>query len=63
MIPVKTLEEAGDFCAGMENFVPAPPLKAFGAGGECTDKMCSEAVAEAGSGKRQCEKSNVATNS
>uniref|UniRef100_A0AAV1UXL7 MABP domain-containing protein n=1 Tax=Peronospora matthiolae TaxID=2874970 RepID=A0AAV1UXL7_9STRA len=29
MIPVKTLEEAGNFCAGIKNFVPAPPFESI----------------------------------
>ncbi|ETL81605.1 hypothetical protein L917_18092 [Phytophthora nicotianae] len=53
VIPTKTLEDVKAFCADMkENFVSAPPLKAFGPNGERGDERCSEAVAGAQSGYR-----------
>ncbi|CAI5715137.1 unnamed protein product [Hyaloperonospora brassicae] len=49
MIPVKTLQEAETFCTGMKMYVPATPLKAYGADGERPGETCLEAAAGAGS--------------
>lgn len=53
IIPAKTPDELLTFCAVMkENFVAAPPLRAFGSDGERDDKRCTEAAAGAQSGYR-----------
>ncbi|KAE9209705.1 hypothetical protein PF004_g16395 [Phytophthora fragariae] len=51
VVPAKSADETLAFCAAMrENFVSAPPLRAFGPDGLRGDKTCAEAAAGAQSG-------------
>ncbi|KAL4128207.1 hypothetical protein PRIC2_007200 [Phytophthora ramorum] len=53
LIPAKSPAEVRDFCALMKNnFVSAPPLRAFGPDGELSGRRCFDTAAEAQSGYR-----------
>ncbi|TDH68523.1 hypothetical protein CCR75_004577 [Bremia lactucae] len=46
IIPANSLDEIQAFCAAMHrNFVSAPPLKAFGPNGKCSEARCSDIAA------------------